>query len=152
MGPDRRKEFLKKNPDLVPTGEEALGVLVVEPKGGAWRRGLREAGGLVGASAAIGESSGAGAGGAAAWPDSKLVWAVLTDKQLHAFEGAVGSGKAGPRAAHYPLEQVATMRLDKKLMISKLYVDFTDGSSLVLDVSKQKVGDFADAMSARFSS
>jgi hypothetical protein len=150
---DRKKEFLKKNPGLVPSDEEVLGVLIVEPKGGAWRRGIASAGAL-GDLATSRKEQGADPAGdeAAAWPQSRLVWLVLTDKQLHAFQGAVGSGKAGPEGAHYGFDRIGDMKFSKKLLISKLDITFKDGASLTLDVSKQKLGPFTDAMSARFPS
>jgi hypothetical protein len=152
MGPDRKKRFLDKNPELAPAGEEILGVLVAEPKGGAWRRGIRQASPVGDALMSLkkGEQApGAEEGDVGAWPDSRFLWLVLTDKQLHVFEGRVGSPKAGPAAAHYPLERIADMSLDKKLLISKLNVTFKDGGSVVLDISKQKVQDFIDAIPAR---
>jgi hypothetical protein len=150
MGPDRKKRFLDKNPELAPVGEEVLSVLVAEPKGGAWRRGMSQASTVGDALMSLKKDEQAPEeGDLAAWPDSRLLWLVLTDKQLHVFEGRVGSPKAGPAAAHYPLERIAEMRLDKKLLISKLIVDFKDGGSVELDISKQKVQPFIDAMPAR---
>ena len=152
MALDRRKEFLKKNPGLVPEDEQVLAVLIVEPKGGAWRRGIGAAGALGDAATSVGKDQPAsGEGDVGAWPNAKLLWMALTDTQLHVFEGSVGSGKAGPAAAHYPHDRIAGMTLDKKLLISKLHVNFKDGGSVVLDVSKQKTQPFAEAIQARFA-
>jgi hypothetical protein len=150
MGPDRKKRFLDKNPELAPVGEEIRGVLVAEPKGGAWRRGMSQASTVGDALMSLkkGEQP-PEEGDLALWPNSNFLWLVLTDKQLHVFEGRSGSPKAGPATAHYPLERIAEMRLDKKLLISKLIVAFNDGGSVELDISKQKVQDFIDAMPAR---
>lgn len=153
MGPDRKKQFLKKNSDLVPAGEEVLAVVIAEPKGGAWRRGMRthQAGLIANALSSVGEKPGPGGdeGEVSTWPDARLFWLVLTDKQLHAFEGRVNSQDAGPGAAHYPLERIAGMTLDRKLLISKLNVSFKDGTGVELDVSKQKVEPFVEAINAR---
>jgi hypothetical protein len=150
MGPDRKKRFLDKNPELAPVGEEVLGVLVAEPKGGAWRRGMSQASTVGDALMSLKKGEQAPEeGDLAAWPNSSFLWLVLTDKQLHVFEGRVGSPKAGPAAAHYSLERIAEMSLDKKLLISKLNVTFKDGGSVVLDISKQKVQPFIDAIPAR---
>jgi hypothetical protein len=152
MGPDRKKQFLKKNSDLVPAGEEVLAVVIAEPKGGAWRRGMRsyQAGPLANALSSVGEGAAPGGdeGEASTWPDARLFWLVLTDKQLHAFEGRVNSQDVGPGAAHFPLERIASMSLDKKLLISKLNVSFKDGTGVELDVSKQKVEPFVEAINA----
>jgi hypothetical protein len=150
MGPDRKKRFLDKNPELTPAGEEIRGVLVAEPKGGAWRRGMSQASTVGDALMSLKKGEQAHEeGDLALWPNSNFLWLVLTDKQLHVFEGRSGSPKAGPAAAHYPLERIAEMRLDKKLLISKLIVAFNDGGSVEVDIAKQKVQDFIDAMPAR---
>ena len=156
MGPDRAKQFMKKNADQIPAGEQVQGVIIAEAKGGAWRRGMAAAGP---ATAEIGhearekqlqEERGATTGGdAAGWPAASIFWMVLTDKQLHVFEGHVNSQKIGPGEAHYPLDRIGAMDYQKKLLISKLTVGFRDGSSVELDVSKQKVQPFVDAISAR---
>ena len=150
MGPDRKKRFLDKNPELAPVGEDIRGVLVAEPKGGAWRRGMSQASTVGDAVMSLKKDEQAPEeGDLALWPNANFLWLVLTDKQLHVFEGRVGSPKAGPAAAHYPLERIADMSLDKKLLISKLIVAFNDGGSVEVDIAKQKVQDFIDAMPAR---
>ena len=153
MGPDRAKQFMKKNADAIPAGESVRGVLIVETKGGAWRRGLSDAGGVIPGVAAelVGRNADdarTGGGAAARWPEGSLFWAVITDRQLHVFEGLPNSQKLGSGAAHYPLADVARMDYEKKLLISKLTVHFADGSAVELDVSKQKVQPFVDAISA----
>ena len=153
MGPDRKKQFLKKNPGLVPAGEEVSAVIIAEAKGGAWRRGMRTAaaGPLAMALSSAGEKPGPGGdeGDASTWPNGRLFWLVLTDKQLHAFEGKVNSQDAGPGAAHFPFDRIASMNLDKKLLISKLNISFKDGTGVELDVAKQKVEPFVEAINAR---
>ena len=41
MGLDQQKTFLKHNSALIPADESVMGVVIAEPKGGAWRRGMR---------------------------------------------------------------------------------------------------------------
>jgi hypothetical protein len=153
MGPDRAKQFMKKHADQIPAGENVLGVIIAEAKGGAWRRGFAEA---VGEGAdsdehadserGLGEERRASGGSdATSWPAAVIFWLVITDKQLHVFEGQVNSQNIGPGTASYPLERIKGMDYDKKLLISKLTVNFGDGSSIELDVSKQKVQPFIDA-------
>lgn len=154
MGPDRAKQFMKKNADRIPAGETVRGVIIAEAKGGAWRRGMAAAGP---ATAALGhdgrekeraETRQQEGGDAARWPAASMFWVVLTDKQLHVFEGQPNSQNLGSGSASYPLERIGSMDYDKKLLISKLTVTFVDGSSIELDVAKQKMQPFVDAMSA----
>jgi hypothetical protein len=152
MGPDRAKQFMKKNADRIPAGEQVQGVIIAEAKGGAWRRGLAGAGSATAMPAhdakekARTEELSAGAGGDAGhWPAASIFWLVLTDKQLHVFEGRVNSQEVGTSFA-YSRDRIATMDFQKRLLISKLSVTFTDGSSVELDVSKQKVEPFIDAI------
>lgn len=152
MGPDRAKQFMKKNGDRIPAGENVQGVIIAEAKGGAWRRGMAAAGS---ATAAIGhdarekartEEIAATAGGdAGGWPTGSIFWLVLTDKQLHVFEGRVNSQEVGASQS-YPRDRIAAMDYQKKLLISKLNVRFSDGSSVELDVAKQKMQPFVDAI------
>src|SRR5687767_13215580 len=105
MGLDQTKTFMKKSAELIPAGETVRGVIIAEPKGGAWRRGLRQASTLGSAAVELRDrkkESAAPEGAAAELPESPAFWLVLTDKQLHAFEGRMGSSNAGPGAAHYP--------------------------------------------------
>ena len=156
MGPDRAKQFMKKNADQIPADEQVRGVIIAEAKGGAWRRGLAGAGSATAVPAhearekeRTEEQSRAAGGDAAQWPAAAIFWLVLTDKQLHVFEGHINSQNVGPGVARYPLDGIAAMDLQKKLLISKLTVSFKDGSSVELDVSKQKVQPFVDAIGAR---
>jgi hypothetical protein len=155
MGPDRKKQFLKKNPDLIPADEDVKGVVIAEVKGGAWRRGIQAGvesasvlGGAALDAATMNKTQEAGVGEAGAWPEAPIFWVAITDKQLHAFEGQVNSQKAGPAAAHYPLDRIARFDYEKKMLISKFTVAFRDGSSIVLDITKQKVQPFIDAVQA----
>ncbi len=149
---DPTKAFIKKNSELIPAGESVLGIVIAEPKGGAWRRGMRAAGAVTDAIATAtqpGNDEGA-QGEVAQWPDAQAFWVVLTDQQLHAFGGRMGSTQVDPHPAHYPLDRVASIKVEKKLMISKLDISFKDGSSIELGLAKQKIGPFVDAAAARF--
>jgi hypothetical protein len=152
VGPDRAKQFMKKNGDRIPAGEQVQGVIIAEAKGGAWRRGVAAAGP---ATAELGhdarekartEGIAASAGGdAAQWPAGSIFWLVLTDKQLHVFEGRVNSQDVGASFS-YPRDRIASTDYQKKLLISKLNIGFADGSSVELDVAKQKMGPFVEAI------
>lgn len=152
MGPDRSKQFMKKNGDRIPSGEQVQGVIIAEAKGGAWRRGMAAAGS---ATAQIGhdaretaraeEIAGSAGGDASQWPPGSIFWLVLTDKQLHVFAGRVNSQEVG-ESYSYPRDRIASTDYQKKLLISKLNVAFRDGSSVELDVAKQKMGPFVEAL------
>jgi len=154
MGPDFKKAFLKKNSDRIPSDEEVRQVVFGEAKGGAWRRGIAAGtGGLVGAVAdQVGskkhdkmraEIESQGDSDAAAWPAASPYWVVLTDKHMRVFEGQVGSKKVG-KSTYYSLDRIADLDFDKKMLISKLGVVFTDGSRIDLDVGKQKIKPFLE--------
>ena len=152
MGPDRAKQFMKKNGDRIPGDEQVQGVIIAEAKGGAWRRGLAGAGSATAMPAhdakekARTEEIAASAGGdAAQWPAGSIFWLVLTDRQLHVFEGRVNSQEVGASFS-YPRDRIAAMDFQKKLLISKLNLRFSDGSSVELDVAKQKIQPFVDAI------
>ena len=152
MGIDPTKTFVKKNSDLIPAGESVLAAVVAEVKGGAWRRGMRTTGALTDAIVSLKKDDGGReipAGEAASWPEGPTFWLVLTDQQLHVWQGVMGTSKVGPGVTHYPLDRIAGIDLDKKLMISKLTVTFSDGSAVELDLAKQKVKPFMEAAEAR---
>ncbi|HEX2294422.1 MAG TPA: hypothetical protein VHN37_03855 [Actinomycetota bacterium] len=155
MGPDRAKQFMKKNAGRIPAGEQVQGVIIAEAKGGAWRRGVAGAGSATAMPAhdarekeRTGEMAASAGGEAAKWPAASIFWLVLTDKQLHVFEGRVNSQEVGASAS-YPRDRIARMDYQKKLLISKLDIGFADGSSVELDVAKQKMGPFVEALGAR---
>jgi hypothetical protein len=152
---DATKTFMKKSGDLIPAGETVRGVIIAEPKGGAWRRGLSQASTLGSAIADAHDSrkeTVAPEGAVAEWPESPAFWLVLTDRQLHVFAGKMGSSQAGPGAAHYPFDRIASANYEKKLTISKLDISFTDGSAIELGVAKQKTKPFVEALEAQFAS
>ncbi len=149
---DVAKTFVKKNAERIPAGETVLAAVMADVKGGAWRRGMRQAGALTDAVVSFGKSNepqDSSSGASGSWPEGNTFWLVLTDKQLHVFPGLMGVGKALPGGTSYPLEQIARITLDKKLMISKLTIEFKDGSSVELDLAKQKVKSFIEAAEAR---
>jgi hypothetical protein len=155
VGPDRAKQFMKKNGDRIPAGEQVQGVIIAEAKGGAWRRGMAGAGSATAMPAhdarekeRTEELRATSGGDAANWPAASIFWLVLTDKQLHVFEGRVNSQEVGASYS-YPRERISAMDYQKKLLISKLTITFGDGSSVELDVAKQKMQPFVEAIGAR---
>jgi hypothetical protein len=149
---DVTKAFVKKNAALIPAGESVLAAVLADAKGGAWRRGMQQAGALTDAMASFGRSDEPESGvwgDALSWPEGNTFWIVLTDQQLHVFPGLMGVGKALPGGAHYPLDRIARMTVDTKLMISQLHLVFADGSAVELDLSKQKVKAFVEAAQSR---
>jgi hypothetical protein len=154
--------FQSLNVGLVPTDETIRAVIRAMPKGEAWRRGRRASGRAVIRPKPTPMTY---VGTAASWPhlfarhesepsmwsagDDWFFWVVVTDKQLHAFEGRNTSTwkdepSAGPEAAHFPLDQVAEITFDKGL-ISQLGIWFKDGSSVELEAGKQNFTPFMEA-------
>lgn len=156
MGVEDR--FMKKNSDRIPPGENVSAVILAEPKGGAWKRGLRAGGrqgGLIGVVATdviagrMDTPETGHSGDVASWPDAPAFWIVLTDKQMHVFGGQMGS-TAVSGSTSYSWDRIANIKVDKKLLISKLEINFRDGTSLELGLAKQKLQPFIDATRARF--
>lgn len=156
MSPERTKQFMSKNADLVPAGESVLTVVVGQPEGGALRRGLVEAGGTEDALASYEERERARAeerrkasrGDAARWPAAAVYWLVLTDQNLHVFEGRVNGDEAGPGLTSFPRERIASADYRRGLLTSSLTVRFVDGSSVDLDVGWQKMRPFVGELTA----
>ena len=145
---DVAQTFVKKNAALIPAGETVLAAVLADAKGGAWRRGMQQAGSLTDAIASLGSSNEPQEGvwgDALSWPEGSTFWVVLTDRGLHVFPGLMGVGKALPGGTHYPLDRIERMTLDKKLMVSRLHIVFKDGSAVELDLAKQKVNGFIEA-------
>ncbi len=154
MGLDQTKTFMKHHSELIPSEENVLGVIIAEPKGGAWRRGMSAAGSIpdaIAGAAKLGEPQQATDGDASTWPGTPAMWVVVTDKQLHAFGGQMSTTKLSGESAHYPYDRIDQLRLDKKLLISALHVSFKDGSSLELGIAKQKTKPFVEAIESRFA-
>ncbi len=152
---DVTKAFVEKNVALIPASETVLGAVMADAKGGAWRRGRRQAGALTDVMASFGRTNEPEQGvwgDALAWPEGNTYWVVLTDQQLHAFPGLTGVGKALPGGAHYPLGRIAGVTLAEKLLISHLHIAFTDGSAVELDLARQKVEAFMEAAQSRIRS
>jgi hypothetical protein len=149
---DVTKAFVKKNAALIPAGETVLAAVLADAKGGAWRRGMQQAGSLTDAIASLGKSNEPQegvSGDAHSWPEGTTFWLVLTDKHLHVFPGLMGVGKALPGGVVYPLDRIGVVSVDKKLMISKLHIAFKDGSAVELDLAKQNVKAFIEAAQSR---
>lgn len=160
---DAVKAFQETNPGLVPGDETIRAVIRVIPKGEASRRAAQ-------ANARLPNPKPtpiAYEGIAARWPTAFalhasepntwsadldwMFWIVLTDKQLHVFEGKGGRGwtmnrEAGPEAAHFPLEEIRDIWFDKGA-ISQLHIRFEDGSVVELEAGMQKFDRFVEAIS-----
>ena len=152
---DATKAFVKKNAALIPAGETVLAAVMAAAKGGAWRRGMQQAGALTDAMASFGRTNDPEQGvwgDALSWPEGNTFWVVLTDQQLHAFPGLTGVGKALSGGAHYPLGRIAGVTLDQGPLISHLRIAFTDRSAVELDLAKQKVVAFTEATQSRIRS
>jgi hypothetical protein len=160
---DAAKAFQELNDGLIPPDETILAVIRSLPKGEAWRRS-RQMNLRIPKRPA--PTPIAFEGAASSWPNrfarhesvpdtwsadiDWFFWVVITDKQLHAFEGRGGKGftgspTAGPEGAHYPLDQIDEIAFQKGL-ISQLVIRFKDGSSVELEVGKQKLEHFLDAI------
>ena len=146
---------MDENAGRLPAGENVLAVLSAEAEGGALRRGLVEAG----SGTALGdyedreraraeEQRRNATGDAARWPAAPTYWLVLTERHLHVFEGSVSSDEAGPGASSYARERIAAVEYRRRFLVSKLTVRFSDGSSIDLDVGRQKVRRFVDEIAA----
>lgn len=149
---DVAKAFVKKNGALIPAGETVLAAVMADAKGGAWRRGMQQAGALTDAMASFGRSDQPESGvwgDALSWPEGNTFWVVLTDQRLHVFPGLMGVGTALPGGAHYALDRIAGMTVDKKLLVSKLHIGFKDGSAVELDLAKQNLKAFIEAAQSR---
>ena len=149
---DVTKAFVKKNAALIPAGESVLAAVMADAKGGAWRRGMQPAGALTDAIASFGRSDEPEAGvwgDALSWPEGNMFWVVLTDQQLHVFPGLMGVGKALPDGAHYPLDRIGRMSVDKKLLVSQLHVGFRDGSAVELELAKERAKAFIETAQSR---
>jgi hypothetical protein len=163
IGRDTAKEFEKLNAGLVPAAETIRAVIVAVPKGESWRRGQRANVGLMRPKPTPITYTGE----AAAWPTdfarheslpdhwneagTWFFWVVVTDEQLHVFEGhntEKGWGhepKAGPESAHFPLDRISEITFDKG-MISQLAIWFQDGSCVELEAGMQKFEAFTSAI------
>jgi hypothetical protein len=160
--PDIAKTFLKKHSDRVPPGEQVVAGLVGAAGGTAWKQGVRiGAGGLVGAVAgAMSDKAEArkreeleatqGDTDAAAWPDGQQFWLILTDRHLRVYPSQIGTSNLGQGVA-YGHERIAGFDFDKKMMISKLKVNFKDGTSVELDIGKVKVKPFLEEAEKRIN-
>jgi hypothetical protein len=158
---DWADKFRQLNVELVPPDETIRAVIQALPTGEMWRRGSRYRLPL-GRRRRI-----ALEGTAATWPhhfasdasdpdrwSSKtdwFFWVVISDRQLHVFEGHWGRGllktnpTAGPEAAHFPLDQIDGIGFNQG-MVSQLVIAFKDGSSIELEAPLQRFDAFREAV------
>ena len=162
VGQDASKRFSKISNGLIPETETIRVVIRAIPKGEASRRSAQ-----VNIRAPRPDPSPLVLTGIATnWPNrfarhesvpdswsadiNWFFWVVITDKQLHAFEGRPGKGwkdtsTAGPEAAHFPLNQVDQIAFEKGL-VSQVAIWFEDGSSVELEAGIQKLDSFEEVV------
>ena len=164
---DAAEGFVEANPGLVPANETIRAVIRAIPKGEAARRSAQ-------VNVRVPKPAPtpiAYQGIAARWPTSFarnandpntwsvdtdwFFWIVITDRQLHAFEGRSKgwtlNRKAGPEAAHFPLDEIHDIWFDKGA-ISQLHIRFEDGSVVELEAGMQKFDRFVEAIGPLASS
>jgi hypothetical protein len=93
------------------------------------------------------QGAGEPVGEAATWPALDNVAAVLTDRRMVLYDAVKGLRKLlGPVGA-YPLDRIAGITFEKKMMMSVARVAFADGSARELDCAMgQKLDEFVEAL------
>jgi hypothetical protein len=81
---------------------------------------------------------------AKSWPTGRFA-VGLTPKRLITFN-YTAMGKPKEMTSEFPLEQIATVQLDKRKISNGVIFGFSDGSSAEVECAKlEKVGDFVSA-------
>ncbi|MFN2390221.1 MAG: PH domain-containing protein [Actinomycetota bacterium] len=132
--------------EVLRPGEQLLSAIRAQPRGSTTGMAV---GGLVGGAIAGRQASKAQAGAAEgsvakSWPQGKFALG-LTDQRLLAFN-YTALGKPKDLTGEFPLDQVASVDVDKKMVANSVRFSFTDGSSIEVECPKlEKVGDFVAA-------
>ncbi len=136
----------KRAADLLNPGEQLLSAVRTQPRG----TNLGNIGGGIGAAVsgrqAAKATANAGPGSmAAGWPSGNSA-VGLTDQRLVLFN-YTALGKPKDLVAEFPLDQVASVELEKKkITANALRFAFTDGSGIEVECAKlEKTADFVDA-------
>ncbi len=131
-------------------GEQFLAGVRTQPRG----TNISAAGGLIGTVASDRQAKKALAGAAegstaGTWPGGNCA-VGLTDQRLLLFN-YTAFGKPKDLVAEFPLEQVASVELEKKkITANALRFAFTDGSSVEVECAKlEKTQDFVEVFAAR---
>ncbi len=135
---------------VLNTGEQFLAGVRTQPRG----TNIGAVGGVIGTVASDRQAkkalANAEAGSSASsWPTSNAA-VGLTNQRLLIFN-YTAFGKPKDLVAEFPLEQVASVDLEKKkITANALRFAFTDGSSVEVECAKlEKTQDFVDAFAAR---
>ena len=133
-------------------GEQFASAVRTQPRG----TNISAAGGILGAAASGRQAKNALAGAtegstAGTWPSGNCA-VGLTNQRLVLFN-YTAMGKPKDLVAEYPLDQVASVELEKKkITANALRFSFTDGSSVEVECAKlEKTQDFVDAFTAQQS-
>jgi hypothetical protein len=136
----------KKAGEVLRGDERLLGAVRVQPRGATTGRAV---GGLIGGAVAGRQAAKAQANAAEGslarrWPQGQVALG-LTDQRLLAFN-YTALGKPKDLVAEFPLDQVASVQMDKKKVANALEFGFADGSGIVVECGKlEKTGDFISA-------
>lgn len=136
----------KRAGELLNPGEQLISAVRTQPRG----TNLGAAGGIIGTVASDRQSKKALAdatagSNAGTWPSGNCA-VGLTNQRLLLFNYTF-TGKPNELVAEYPLDQVATVELEKKkITANALRFEFTDGSSVEVECAKmEKTQSFVDA-------
>ena len=140
----------KRAAELLNPGEQLIAAVRTQPRG----TNLGAAGGIIGTIASDRQAKKALAGAtegsnAGTWPTGNCA-VGLTNQRLLLFN-YTAFGKPKDLVAEFPLEQVASVDLEKKKVTANaLRFAFTDGSSVEVERAKlEKTQDFVAAFAAR---
>lgn len=134
-----------KAAEIMEPGERLLGAIRTMPRGTVMSIGI---GGAVGAVVADRQAKKAQSkqdegSTAAEWPAVKCA-VGLTDRRLLIYDYTF-SGKPKDLIGQFPLDQIASLDIDKGLT-NKVRFNFSDGSAAQVECAKlEKVGDFESA-------
>ncbi|HVM35075.1 MAG TPA: hypothetical protein VM784_07000 [Actinomycetota bacterium] len=140
------EKLQKKAGEVLRADERLLAAVRVQPRGSTTGMAV---GGLIGGAVAGRQASKAQAKAsegstARNWPQGRVALG-LTDQRLLAFN-YTAMGKPKDLVGEFPLDQLASVEVDKKKVANALELGFADGSAIVVECAKlEKVGDFVSA-------
>lgn len=127
-------------------GERFVAAIRTQPRGATMGTAV---GGIIGHTvasrqAAKAQANQATGSTAASWPSGRFA-VGLTDQRLLTFS-YTAMGKPKDLTSEFPLSQIATVDVDKKLAANTVRFGFADGSAVEVECAKlEKVGDFVSA-------
>jgi hypothetical protein len=131
---------------VLQPGENVVAAIRTQPRGASTGMAV---GGLVGAAIAGRQAAKAqgeaGEGSLASrWPTGRFA-VGLTPKRILTFS-YTAMGKPKEMTSEFPIDQIASVELDKRKISNGVLFGFSDGSSAEVECAKlEKVGDFVDA-------